>query len=74
MPRYKNLGEISRSRTFLDGIRSLVSGVVSIFSFGTFNSTPSYEEMFGTDEELMASDWQAVGDDLRTVIRRTNDN
>ncbi len=74
MLRYKNLGKILRRRTFLDGIRSLVSGMASIFSFGTFNSTSSYKEMFGTDEELLASDWQAVGDDLRTAIRQTDEN
>lgn len=55
----------SKKRAFFDGIISLAEGMSNIFGFGIFNSSSNYEEMFGTDEELLASDWQTVGDDLR---------
>ena len=62
-----------KRRAFFDGIISLVEGMSNIFSSGIFNSSLSYEEMFGTDEELLASDWQAVGDDLRISMKHSRD-
>ncbi len=36
--------------------------------------SPTYEERFGTDEELIASDWKAVGDDLRKAMDEETKN
>ena len=72
MFQHRTLEKLSRKHPFLDGINSIFSGMVSVFSWGTINPTFSYEERFGTDEELLASDWQAVGNDLRTAMGQIN--
>ncbi|MDP1688655.1 MAG: hypothetical protein Q8L47_00810 [bacterium] len=32
------------------------------------NELPSYKDKFGTDEELINSDWNKVGEDLKSAI------
>lgn len=61
----------SFSRVFVDGIASLGEGMASMFSWGFYpQQSLSYEERFGTDAELFASDWQRVGDDMRSAMNQ----
>ena len=55
-------------RAFLDGFVSIGKGMASLSLF-PLSRFSSYEERFGTDEELLASDWQKVGDDLRNAMK-----
>jgi hypothetical protein len=56
-------------RAFVDGMASIGEGMASIFNLAPSRSElPSYEEQFGTDVEILASDWKKVGDDFRTVL------
>lgn len=59
-------------RVLVDGMASIGEGMASIFNLGHSRSRPpSYEEQFGTDAERLASDWNKVGDDFRTVLSRS---
>jgi hypothetical protein len=49
-----------------------LSGVTSVFAHGLSHlaSAKFLPSFAGTDEEALASDWAAVGGDLRTVIAK----
>jgi len=56
-------------RAFVDGVASIGEGMASLFNLRPCDpKPPSYEEQFGTDAELLASDWKKVGNDFRTVL------
>ena len=58
-------------RAFGDGIVSLSQGMASILSWGIYPcQVPSYEELFGTDEECLDSDWQQVGNVMRSATNQ----
>ena len=59
-------------RAFLDGFVSIGEGLASLSPFLP-RRLPNYEERFGTDEELLASDWQKVGNDLRNAMQHSED-
>jgi len=50
--------------------RNFFRGMSKLFVWD-FNRK-SYEERFGSDAELLASDWKKVGDDIRHAIRQEN--
>lgn len=55
-------------RRILDGFATIGEGMASLFSLGGRSAKPfNYEERFGTDEQLLASDWEKVGDELRSA-------
>ena len=51
------------------GLGEIGRGMSKITLFPT-NHYKDYEEMFGTDEERLASDWKKVGDDLRKAMKK----
>lgn len=58
-------------KKYFSSLGPFLSGMAIIF--GSFAlETPRqpgwYERKFGTDAELIASDWQVVGDDIRIAI------
>ena len=56
-------------RAFMEGVASIGEGMASIFNLRPCAmKPPSYEQQFGTDAELLASDWKKVGNDFRTVL------
>ena len=58
-------------RAFVHGITSLSEGMTSVFSWRFYQRQPfSYDERFGTDTERLASDWQRVGDDIRSATKQ----
>jgi len=59
-------------RAILDGFVSIGEGMASLSLF-PLSRLLSYEERFGTDEELLASDWQKVGNDLRDAMHHLED-
>ncbi len=52
-------------------VPSFRSGVRSVFTFGS-SPTPRIREP-NCDREAMASDWRAVGDDIRSAARSCDD-
>ncbi|KKR46670.1 MAG: hypothetical protein UT82_C0009G0034 [Parcubacteria group bacterium GW2011_GWB1_40_14] len=55
-------------RAFLDGLASIGEGMASLSLFSS-SHLPNYEERFGTDAELLASDWRKVVNDLSNASK-----
>ena len=52
--------------SFFYGIASIGKGMASLMSPV---DSPSYEERFGTDAQLLASDWRVVDNDMKIAIK-----